>query len=531
MIMSLTAEQKNTPPPLFKAVKAGSAIGISTIAALLAGFLLQLSIAYKFGAGGSTDAYFMAQGTSELLVKILLGGSITSVFLPIFVEYLIGGQQERAWRLANNLFNVSAVIFAIALFVLEIFTDKLVFFIAPGFSLEIHNLTVGILRIMLPAFFFTMLLDLGAAMLNSLRVFGLPAAARIISPLVSFFLVITLADKYGIIVLAFGALIGGALQLLLILLALKSVGVPYRPTLSFNDPDLLRVLWLVSPFILSILAAQGAGIIYRILVSHFPVGSLSALKFGDKLSQMTNSLFLTNIVVVSFPAFSRAIATGVEKEIVKTVKQAFRFMVFFGIPLTIGIVLLRTNVVRLLYQRGSFTPEDTGMTAAVLGILLIGLLANGLSSLLGHLALALKVTKISVTVTIITQVITSGLFFLFAPQMGAKGLALGSAISPFILTSLYALALTRKIPHLWTIFTDSSLFKIFISGAALFAGTYFGRNFFSQFAHGLTNDIITIIGSTVFGLSAYLIIAYILKVPELNTIQEIMYYAIKKKKS
>jgi len=408
---SRTTESPIKPPPFFKAARAGSAIGISTIAALLAGFLLQLAIAYKFGASGSTDAYFMAQGTSELLAKILLGGSITSVFLPIFVEYLTGGQQDRAWKLANNLFNVSAIIFTVALIVLELFINPIVSFIAPGFSAETHHVTVEILRIMLPAFFFTMLLDLGAAMLNSLRVFGLPAAARLISPLLSFFLVVFLSDRYGIIVLAFGALIGGLLQLTLILWALYREGVPYRPTLSFTDPDLIRVLVLVSPFILSILAAQGAGIIYRILVSHFPEGSLSALKFGDKIAQMTNSLFLANIVVVSFPAFSRAVATGLESEIVKTTKQAFRIMVFFGIPLTIGIVLLRTNVIRLLYERGSFSAIDTGMTSAVLGILLLGLLANGLSSLLGHLALAMKVTRVSVIVTIITQILTS-IFFL-----------------------------------------------------------------------------------------------------------------------
>lgn len=528
---SRTTEPAIKPPPLFKAARAGSAIGVSTIVALLSGFLLQLAIAYKFGASGSTDAYFMAQGTSELLAKILLGGSITSVFLPIFVEYLTGGQQNRAWKLANNLFNVSAIIFTIALIILEIFINPIVSFIAPGFSPETHHVTVEILRVMLPAFFFTMLLDLGAAMLNSLHVFGLPAAARLISPLLSFFLVIFLSGRYGIIVLAFGALIGGLLQLSLILYALYREGVPYRPTLSFTDPDLIRVLILVSPFILSILAAQGAGIIYRILVSHFPEGSLSALKFGDKIAQMTNSLFLANIVVVSFPAFSRAVATGLESEIVKTTKQAFRIMVFFGIPLTIGIVLLRTNVIRLLYERGSFTAVDTGMTSAVLGILLLGLLANGLSSLLGHLALAMKVTRVSVTVTIITQILTSILFYLLAPQLGVKGLALGSAISPFILTSLYAIWLSRRVPHLWTIFTDLSLFKIIISGVALFAGTYFGRQIFGNLAHGITNDVVTIIGSAFFGLSAYLVAAYALRVPEFSMIKEIMYYAIRRKKA
>lgn len=519
------------PPPLFRAARAGSAIGASTVMALIAGFLLQLSIAYKFGAGGSTDAYFMAQGTSELLAKILLGGSITSVFLPIFVEYLTGGQQERAWHLANNLFNVSALIFVFLLIVFEFFAGPIVAFIAPGFSPEIHNLTVLMLRIMLPAFFFTMLLELGSAMLNSLRIFGIPALARLIAPLLTFILVVSFADKAGVLILGIGYLAGGALQLALVLWALKRENVPYRFTMSFADPDLIRVLKLVSPFILSIFAAQFAGIVYRIMVSHFEPGSLSAIKFGDKISQMTNSLFLANIVVVSFPAFSRAVASKMESEIIKTAKQALRMMVYFGIPLTIGIILLRSNVIRVLYERGSFTPEDTEATSAVLGILLFGLLANSLSSLLGHLALALKVTKVSVTVTIITQIITSALFYLLAPQYGIKGLAMGSAISPFILTTLYAIALSKKLPHLWTIFTDLYFVKILFCGVALFAGAYAGRNFFSQFSHGLTNDIFTIIGTAISGVVLYLLSSYFLRVPELHAIKDVVYYAIKKKKS
>ncbi len=528
---SVTTEQKKSPPPLFKAARAGSAIGLSTFAALIAGFLLQLSIAYKFGAGSGTDAYFMAQGTSELLAKILLGGSITSVFLPIFVEYLQGNQQERAWRLGNNLFHVSALAFVIVLTVLEIFTDQIVYFIAPGFSTETHVITVFLLRLMLPAFFFTMLMDLAASILNSLHVFGVPAFCRLVSPLISFVLVITLANRFGIYTLGFGTLIGGTIQLAIVLYALKGVGFKYRPILSLTDPDLRRVFVLVSPFILSILAAQAAGVVYRIIVSHFPEGSLSAIKFGDKLSQMTNSLFLTNIVTVSFPAFSRAVASGIQEEIVKTTKQAFRIMIFFGIPLTIGIILLRTNVVRVLYQRGSFTAEDAGMTSAVLGILLFGLLANGLSSLLGHLALAMKVTRVSVIVTIATQILSIGLFAFLGPRFGIKGLAMGSAISPFILVTLYAIALTKRIPTLWKIFADLSLIKIFICGVTLFVGSYAARQVTTEYFPGLFGDLFTIACTALLGLTAYLATAFTLRVPELNTMKEIMYYAIKKKTS
>lgn len=518
-------------PPFFRAARAVSAIGMSTVAALLAGFFLQLTIAYKFGASGRTDAFFMAQGTSELLAKILLGGSITSVFLPVFVEYLSNNQNERAWNLANNLFHVAAVIFTVLLVILEIFTNQLVFLIAPGFSPEIHGLTVLLLRIILPAFFFTMLVDLGAAILNSLRVFGWPAISRLLTPLISLVLVVIFADRLGIITLAFGALAGGSLQLLLIVYSLKRAGFQYRFKLSIEDPDLKRVLFLVTPFIFSILAAQGAGIIYRILASHLPAGSLSAIKFGDKISQMTTALFLANIVTVSFPAFSRAVATNSRLEIIKNVRQAFRAIVFFAVPLTLGVILLREQVIRLLYERGSFTADDTGKTALVLGILLCGLLANSLSSLFGHLALALKATRVSVFSTIVTQIMTSALFLFLAPRLGIVGLALGSAISPFILVSFYIYFLNKRIPQLWHIFLDSNIYKIISCGIALFLAVYSTRGLIEKIG-GPTSvqDVTTVILGAMAGSLAYACLAFILKIPELSAMKEIVYYAIKRMK-
>jgi len=515
-------------PPLFRAAKASSAIWTSTVFALIAGFLLQLTIAYKFGQSGSTDAYFMAQGVSDLIAKILLGGSITSVFLPVFVEYLTKNEEERAWKLANNLFHVSAVIFALILVVMEIFTDKIVWFIAPGFSPAVHVTTVTILRIMLPAFFFTMLTDLAIAVLNSLRVFGLPAASRLITPLLSFILVLFLADKYGIVILGLGMLLGGSLQLALVILVLARSGFKYRPMLSFTDQDLIRVLTLVAPFILSILFSQAAGVAYRMVASHFPEGSLSALKFGDKISQLTNALFLTNIVTVAFPAFSRAVANASETEIINKLKQGFRIMVYFGIPITLGIVLLRQPFIAVLYQRGSFTHEDTLATSTVLGIIIVSMLANGISNLLGHLALAMKVTKVSVQVTILTQIVTTILFIILGPRYGIKGLAMGSAISPFVLTFLYTAFLSKKLPHVWKIFMDKFLIKVAISGLALYATVIFMRQLPYPW-HGNLHNLILIFTCTITGLAVYIVASFALAIPEVHTIKDILYYSIKKK--
>ena len=514
------------PPPLFRAARAGSAIGLATIGALIIGFALQLTIAYRFGAGGATDAFFMAQGTSELLTKILLGGSLTSVFLPMFVEHLTQGRPERAWKLANHLFHLAGMGFLLVLGLLALFTHEVVSVIAPGFPPDIRTTTVLLLRIMLPGFFFLLLTDLAIAILHSFRVFGIPALARLVTPLLSLLLVLTAGARYGIVVLAVGTLLGATIQILLMVRALVRSGFVYEPALSLRDPDVRQVMRLVAPFALSVLAAQGAGVVYRILVSHFPEGSLSALKFGEKIVQVSNTLFLGSITTVAFPAFSRAVAKHVWEETRTTMRQALRLMLFFGTPLTVGIILLREPLVRLLYERGSFTAEDTSATASVLALFLVGFVANGVGSLLGHLALALKATRISVAVTIIAQAVSVILFLLLAPRMGIRGLALASAITPYILAALYVLFLTRHLTNLWTVFRDLHLVRFAVAGLALAVGVGSGQRLGGLMSGGTPPDVLILLVSTVLGALAYGAAVWMLRIPEIRVVREIVYYAL-----
>jgi putative peptidoglycan lipid II flippase len=404
-------------------------------------------------------------------------------------------------------------------------------FIAPGFSPEIHLTTVHLLRIMLPGFFFLLLSDLLIAILHSFRIFGIPAATRVIPPAVTLACVLLLAPRYGVTTLAIGTLLGATINMALLCIALIRAGYVYEPVFSLRDPDVRRVIRLVAPFVLSVLAAQGAGIIYRMIVSHFPEGSLSALKFGEKIFQVTNTLFLGSITTIAFPAFSRAVAARAWDEVRSTMRQAIRVMAFFGVPLMISIALLRTPLVRLLYERGSFTPEDTAATAAVLGLFLIGLIANGVSSLLGHLALALKVTRTSVLVTIGAQICSIAMFMLFAPRMGIRGLALASALGPFVLTLLYLIALRPRITGLVRSVFNPGLFSFATSGAALAVTLMLVKRFLPLPESSRSADELLVIVSAILGSLTYLLLSKLLKIPEVRNAEEIVYYALRRRRS
>lgn len=485
-------------------------IGLAAFGGALVGFVLQLLVAYYFGAGSTTDAFFMAQSTSELLGKLLMGGSITAVFIPMFVERLTHGKKTDAWSLALNILHIMAALYLAFIVLLFVFTEPFVRFIAPGFTGETLDLTVQLLRVLLPSFFFLFLVELATSMLHSLRKFTLPALLRIVAPLTSIVTIVLTVQVLGIYSLALGTVIGAMLQFSILAWGLKRQGLSYRFIFAPTDPAIRRLLYLVYPFIFSVLATQGAGITYRILVSDLDSGSLASLKFAEKITQLLTIMFLNSVTLVIYPLLSQKASSKDSRGMRDTIASAIRLIFFVTIPLVIGVALLRDPLIGLVYQRGSFSAEDAAMTSVALLFLVLGLTTNGISSVFGHAVLALQKTKAAVAVTICSQVVAIALFILLVPPMEHAGLALASSLVPVSAALLYFLYLRRHVPNMLSVFVHRTYVKTTVLAAALAAGVVLALAFVQQLplpsgVSSLASLILpSVIGSVIFFGGAYL---------------------------
>lgn len=483
-------------------------IGIIALGGAAVSFVLQQLVAYTFGASSTTDAYFMAQSTSELLSKLLLGGSITAVFLPVFVQRLTQGKKSDAWQLALNVLHITAAAFLIILIAIGFLAKPFVEFIAPGFDSATTALTVQLLRVILPSFLALWLVDMATAMLYSLKQFALPAWLRVLSPFTAIILVLALASSMGIYSLALGALVGSVVQFAFVTWGLSRQGFSYRWVWQPFDPTIARLARLVYPFIFSVLATQVAGIVYRVLVSHLTPGSLTALKYAEKITQLLTIIFLTSITTVIYPLLSEKASRRDFAGMRATLGEAIRLVCLVSIPLVIGVTILRNPLISFVYEHGLFSADDTAQTSIALLFLALGLTTNGISSILGHATLALQRTKAAVTVTIASQTVAVALFFLLVPLMGHAGLALASSLVPISIAAFYFLYLRRHIPRLWQIFWHVTYLKLAVLTVVLWVVL--------RFLHtAMPQDVIvsTIIGSTVFFGGAYL-----WKVPEMRDV-------------
>lgn len=500
-------------------MRSASFISFAALGGAIIGFFLQQLVAYFFGAGSDTDAFFMAQSTSELLGKLLLGGSVTAVFLPFFVERITRGERDAAWQLGLNVLHIMTALFIGLMLLLAIFTRPFINFIAPGFDPTTTGVTVFLLRLLLPSFLFLFLVDMATAMLHSLQHFAMPALLRIVAPLTSIISILLFVHTLGIYSLALGVVVGSVIQLGLLFFTLQRKGFAYYFVFAPRHPTIKRLLLLLYPFIFSVLVTQAAGIVYRILVSDLATGSLSALKFAEKITQLLAIMFLNSITFVIFPLLSAKASTKDFVGMRETMAAAIRLIVFVTLPIMVGVVFLRDPLIALIYQYGSFSAESAALTSVALLFLVIGLTTNGISSVFGHATLALQKTKAAVGVTVASQCIAIILFVLLVPFMGHAGLALASSLVPLSITLFYFLYLKRFIPNLASVFFHRTYAKTIILTLIMGGLVVASLAVLHQFALPIVaGRLLKVIVPTLIGATAYAAGAYLWNIPEMNDV-------------
>jgi putative peptidoglycan lipid II flippase len=499
-------------------------IGLTASLGAVFGFVLQLLVAYYYGAGQQTDAFFMAQSTSDLLSKMLMGGSVTAIFIPLFIERLTKHNKSGAWDLALNIVNSVAFVYLILIAIVFFFATQFVHLIAPGFDAEATRLTVSMLRILLPSFFFLFMVEFATSMLQSLKNFSLPAMLRIVTPSISIICIILLVHTIGIYALAVGVVVGSVVQLSILAYGLKKEGMRYRFFIHLKDPALHNLIRLVYPFIFSVIMTQGAGIVYRVLVSGLEEGSLSALKFAEKITQLITIIFINSVTLVIYPMLSEKASVMDMAGIRNTLGRSMRLIVFTTLPLIITVAILRQPIVDIIYRHGSFSPQDAYLTSLALLYLVLGLTTTGISSVLGHAILALQETKAAVAITIASQVVAIALFIILVPHMGLAGLALASSLVPLSSAALYYFYLRKFVPGLYYIFKHIAYIKIIVITAVSCTAVFVLRPLFAF------NEITEIIIPLAVGVALYSIFAYMWKLEEMHEVLEIIMKKISKKK-
>jgi len=420
-----------------------------TLLSRIFGFIRDVVIAWFFGAGMVSDAFFVAFRIPNLLRRLFAEGSLSVAFIPVFTEYLRQRGEKHAFEMAKSAIRLLSVVL-VAITVAGILLSPLIIrVIAPGFvtSPEKYSLTVFLTRIMFPYIFFIGLVALCMGILNALGHFAAPALAPVllnISMIASVFLIAPrMADP--ITGIAIGVLIGGGLQLALQVPFLIKKGCYFWRKANMYHPGLKKVGLLMVPTIFGSAVYQINILVGTLLASVLAQGSISYLYYADRLVQFPLGIFAIAMATAVLPTLSRQAAEKDLQAVRDTFSYAMKMVFFITIPSMVGLMVLREPIVALLFKRGEFDSEATRLTAYALLYYSIGLWAFSAVRIVVSTFYALQDTKTPVRMAIVSVCANIILGVILMGSMGHGGLALSTSLASMLNLGLLVWALRTKL--------------------------------------------------------------------------------------
>jgi putative peptidoglycan lipid II flippase len=469
--------QPNSPPPSTSSTIARSAAsaGAATMTSRILGVVREQVLAAMFGAGNAMDAYNVAFRIPNLVRDLFAEGAMSAAFVPTFTRKLTTDGTESAWRLGNYVINALIVITGVLVILGIVFAEPLVTAFAgeyrdvPG-KLE---LTVLLTRIMLP---FLTLVAIAAAvmgMLNSLHKFFIPALSPAmfnVGTIVCALTLVPLMPRFGlppIAAIAIGTIVGGVAQLALQWPLLRREGFAYRPLLRWRDDGLQRVLVLMGPGTIGVAATQVNVFVNTVLATGAGTGAVSWLNFAFRLMYLPIGLFGVSIATATLPAVSRHAARQDTAAVRSTIADGMSLMMMLNVPATIGLIVLATPIVRVIFQRGAFTPADTAATAAALQLYALGLLGYSVVRIVSPTFYALGQNRTPVKVSVATVLFNAALNIMLVRSFGYRGLALGTSIAALFNAAILLFLLRRQLAGLDGGRILASMIRIVIASALM----------------------------------------------------------------
>jgi len=422
---------------------AAAIVMVAYVASRLTGLLRDIAISYRFGTSPEYGAYVAAMQVPDLVFQVVAGAAVASAFIPVYSRYLADEDPEEGWRLVSSLFTIAVVVLVPLIALVMIFTPQIMAIIVPDFKPEYQQLAANLARIVLFAPLFFTIGSFSTSLLNAHQRFFLAAVAPSCYNVGIILGAVFLSRWVGIYGLALGALGGSFCFLIVQLPGLRILGLKFRPRLDFGHQGVISVAKLMGPRTLGLAVTQ-LNFLVAIYLSSGIVGGVPALRYAWTLTMLPLGVFAMAIGTAVFPSLAEQNATSAFDEMRQTLVNSLRFIFYLTIPASIGLIVLSSSVVRLIYQRGEFDAASTSLVAGPLQFYAAGLLGMATIEILARAFYALHDTWTPVKTGTLGMTINLVLGITLVRFMGLNGLALATAIASTVeATALFTVGQRR----------------------------------------------------------------------------------------
>jgi putative peptidoglycan lipid II flippase len=429
--------------------RSAAVFSAATAVSRVLGLVREMVSAYFFGVSGLINAFTVAIQIPNLVRALVADAALSGAFVPVFSELLEKGEKQRAWRVASTLFwlvllvlgGVTALFILLAPLLMRPFGD-------PGGDFD---LAVGLSRVLFPIVVLLGLSGIVVGILHTYNQFALPALAP-----VAWNLVIILGLLLGVprideesaqLYLYAGVVVLGTLvQLLLPIPWLRRLDGSLTLVIDWRDPAVKRVLVLMLPVTLTIGLVNVNFVVDTLFASRLldPELAPAAIDKAFRLYMLPQGIFAVAVTTVLFPTLARFAARSDTAGLRRALDSGLRQIAFLLVPAGLLSIVLAEPIVRLVYQRGEFTADDTVIVAQCLQAFSIGLVFNGWMLILNRSFYAIQTNWVPTGIALGAVGLNAALDTVFY-RLGIWGIPLATSTVNIVASAVLLVMMRRRL--------------------------------------------------------------------------------------
>ena len=425
-------------------------VGFFTLLSRIVGFARDVVLSAVLGSGPIADAFIVAFKLPNLFRRLFAEGAFSAAFVPLFARELQGEGRDAALVFARQAHACLLMVLVPFTALMMLAMPAVIWAMAPGFTGEksIFDLAVTLGRITFPYLVFISLASLYGGVLNGIDRFAEVAFTPVLLNITLIgavlFLTPMLPDAgYSA---AIGISVAGLLQWLWLLFSCWRDGVSMKLVRPRFTPRVRQLVKLATPVAIGGGAQQVSTMLDVVWASLLPAGSISALFYADRLTQLPLGVIGIAVGTALLPLLSRQLRAGQDEAAMANQNRAIEFGLLFSLPSTAALWILAEPMIRVLFEHGKFGPDDTMRTAGALVAYSVGLPAFMLVKALTPGFFAREDTRTPLYAAIVSIAVNIALnaVFVLATPLGPFGIALSSSISGWLNVVLLAIVLQRR---------------------------------------------------------------------------------------
>jgi len=447
-------------------------LGAASLASRFLGVLRDRVLAGEFGAGNILDVYYAAFRIPDLVFNLLILGALSAGFIPIFTAAISAAKEKgehpnAAWEIANSVMNIMGVALALLCGLFILLSPFVVPLITPGFAPEKMALTVAMTQIMMLSPIFLGLSNILGGVLQSFKRFFVYSLAPIFYNVGIIIGALFFTRWWGIYGLAWGVVAGAIAHMLVQAPAVWQLGFRYRWLFDFFNSNVRKIGKLMIPRTLGLAVSQINLVVMTVIASTLVPGSLAVFNLANNLQYFPVGIIGISFAVAAFPLLGEFAAAGKKEEMVKSFSHTTRQILFFIVPASVLLLVLRAQIVRVIFGSGSFDWEDTILTADTLAYFVVSLFAQALIPLLARFFYAMQDTKTPFVIGLVSAGVNVLAAVFLVKPWGVAGLAMAFSLASVINFCLLWIFLRIKFGPLDEANILKSTFRISVAAIAM----------------------------------------------------------------